>query len=369
MENINHIALALSLTNGVVPGDWKRIDATPREIWGLLSSAPGLAELGTRLGHDVGPVDWAMYEVQIALMSSCGARVVSRWDEAYPGLLRHIGSPPPLLFVRGEAALLERNAVAIVGTRAPSSAAVSFTTRLARDVAAASVVVVSGMARGIDTAAHDGALDAHEGITVAVLGTGVDVAYPAENDALLERIAETGCVVSEQWLGTEAAPHAFPRRNRIISGLAHGVVVVEGGIKSGALITARWALQQGREVGAVPGFPGDFRSAGPNQLVREGAFPVESAQDVFANIKALRFAAAMGSSDVPVSPPGPTAARSDLDDDSRRVYGVIARDTDADEVARAAGLDVERVQQALARLEIEGLVVRGAGGRFSRAVR
>ncbi len=361
MEDVNHIALALALTRGVVPGDWNRIDATPREIWDRLSSASGLAELGACLGRDVGPVDWAMFEAQIALTSSCGAQIVSRWDEAYPGLLRHIGAPPPVLFTRGDAALLQRHAVAMVGTRAPSSTAVSFATRLARDVAAASVVVVSGMARGIDTAAHRGALDVRGGATIAVLGTGVDVAYPSENAELMERIASVGCIVSEQWMGTEALPHAFPKRNRIISGLSAGAVVVEGGIKSGALITARWALQQGREVGAVPGFPGDFRSAGPNQLLREGAFVVESAADVFGNIGAFRAIAAAS-----VSAPRRThAVPMDLDDDARRVYGVIVRDADADDVARAAGLDVERALQALVRLEIAGLVVRD-GGRFSR---
>ncbi len=363
MEDVNRIALALSLAPGVVPGDWNRIDATPREIWEWLSSPAGSAELGARLGRRIGAVDWGLYEAQIALSMSCGARIVSRWDERYPSLLRHIASPPPVLFVRGEIELLERDAVAIVGTRAPSTSAMVFTARLARDVAAAGGVVVSGMARGIDTAAHRGALDAGDGSTIAVLGTGVDVAYPVENETLLEHIAEAGCVVSEQWLGTEALPHAFPRRNRIISGLAHGVVVVEGGIKSGALITARWALQQGREVGAVPGFPGDFRSAGPNQLVREGAFVVESADDVFAHITQLRAAAAP-SARAPVE--SDATAGCHLDDDSRRVYGVISRDADADDVARAAGLDVERVQRALVRLEIDGLVTRSAGGRFSR---
>ena len=357
------MALALALTQGVTPGDWNRLDATPREIWEWLASPSGLAELGARLGKAVGPVDWGIYEAQIALSHSCGAHILSRWDERYPSLLRHIASPPAILFVRGDDSLLEQNAVAIVGTREPSAAAVSFTMRLARDVAAAGVVVVSGMARGIDTAAHRGALEAATRATIAVLGTGVDVAYPVENEMLMESIDQAGCVISEQWFGTEAVPHAFPKRNRIISGLAHGVVVVEGGIKSGALITARWALQQGREVGAVPGFPGDFRSAGPNQLLREGAFLVENVQDVLGNIKTLRN---LATKRISTSPPSLNTDSPALDEDSRRVYRAIARDTDADEVARGTGLDVERVQQALVRLEIEGLVVRSAGGRFAR---
>ena len=362
MEDVNRIALALSLTQGVVLGDWKRLEATPREIWEWLAHPAGLLELSARVGRAVGPVDWGIFEAQIALASSCGARILSRWDERYPSLLRHVASPPAILFVRGDETLLDRSAVAVVGTREPSSTAVSLTVRLARDVAAAGAVVVSGMARGIDTAAHRGALEAPAGATIAVLGTGVDVAYPPENEMLMECIAQNGCVVSEQWLGTEAVAHAFPKRNRIISGLARGVVVVEGGIKSGALITARWALQQGREVGAVPGFPGDFRSAGPNQLLREGAFLVEGAPDVFGNVKGLRNFTSAGVSKL--ERPKEEAGR--LDDDSHRVYGAIARDTDADDIARTAGLDIERVQQALVRLEIEGLVVRGEGGRFSR---
>jgi DNA processing protein len=219
---------------------------------------------------------------------------------------------------------------------------------------------VSGLARGIDTAAHRGALDGRGG-TVAVLGTGVDVVYPPENVDLMDRIVADGCVVSEQWCGTIAAPHVFPRRNRIISGMSEGVVVVEGGIKSGALITARWALEQGREVGAVPGFPGDFRSAGPNSLIKDGAFVVESAADVVANVARLGIAAPGAPCSRTSTPPNA------LDEASRRVYDLVARDAGADDVARASGLDVGRVTEILSRLEIEGLVVRGASGRFARA--
>jgi len=361
VEDINGIALALSVTRNVVPGDWARLTATPAEIWEMLQSPSGLSNLGACLGHDVGPVAWGAFDEQRKRAERCSARVLSRWDAAYPWRLRLVASPPPLLFVRGAASLFELPAFAIVGTRAPSSAGVAFTTRLARDLATRGVVVVSGMARGIDTAAHRGALDA-AAPTIAVLGTGVDVAYPPENTGLMERIIASGIVVSEQWCGTIAAPHVFPRRNRIISGVSEGVVVVEGGVKSGALITARCALEQGRDVGAVPGFPGDFRSAGPNGLIKDGAFVVESAGDVIANVPNL-IPRRMDST----PPVGVVVTTDCLDDASRRVYDLLGRDADVDDVARASGLDAGRVQEILSRLEIEGLVVRAESGRFARA--
>ncbi len=357
----NHIALALSMTRNVVPGDWSRLDVTPSTIWELLHSAGGLAELGARLGHEVGPVNWGAFDDQLARAHACGARVVSRWEAEYPWRLRHIGSPPPILFARGRMDWLHRSALAIVGTRAPSAAGVRFASRLAREMTAQNTAVVSGLARGIDTAAHQGALAAEAGGTVAVLGTGVDVVYPPENEDLMARVIERGVVVSEQWCGMIGAPHVFPRRNRIISGLSEGVVVVEGGVKSGALITARWALDQGREVGAVPGFPGDFRSAGPNHLIKQGAFVVEGALDVFANVPRL------GGGGIEPGASLVSAGESEtLDTEARRVYDLVARDADADDVARVSGLDVARVQEILARLEIEGRVVRGESGRFAR---
>jgi len=360
----SRVALALSMTRNVVPGDWERVEGTPSEIWALLQNAGGLAELGAQLGHAVGPVEWASFDDQQARAEQCGARIVSRWDAAYPPRLRLVSAPPPILFARGDTTFLEGPAVAIVGTRAPSAAGVAFATRLARAIGARGIAVASGMARGIDTAAHRGALDAGGGGTVAVLGTGVDVVYPAENSDLMARIIDHGCVISEQWCGTPGAAHVFPRRNRIISGISEGVVVVEGGIKSGALITARWALDQGREVGAVPGFPGDFRSAGPNHLIKQGAFVVEDAFDVWANLPGLRVrgASAGGAAAAPLT-------TDTLDADARRVYDLVARDVDADDVARVAGLDVGRVQEILTRLEIDGRVVRGEGGRFARADR
>jgi DNA processing protein len=267
--------------------------------------------------------------------------------------------------VRGSAAALDRLAVAVVGTRKPSASGVAFAHRLARETASLGLSVVSGLARGIDTAAHRGAL-AGGGATVAVLGTGVDVVYPPENGELLEEVARTGAVVSEQLCGTRAFAPVFPRRNRIISGLSEAVVVVQGGARSGALITAKWALAQGREVGAVPGFPGDFRSAGPNRLLRDGAFLVEDVTDVIANVPRLMRAlaaafAARSRGDDPLLP--------GLDDPAARVYDLVSGGASVDEVARAAGIDVAEAQRVLVTLEIEGRVERDDLGRYARAPR
>ncbi len=298
-------------------------------------------------------------------MDRCAARIVSIESPDYPARLRSVPTPPGFLFVRGDMAIAHLPAVAIVGTRKPTAAGTVLATRLARSLAMLGITVVSGLARGIDTAAHRGALDV-DGGTIAVLGTGIDVVYPPENGALMQRVAERGCVLSEQACGMQALAHVFPKRNRIISGLCDAVVVVEGGVRSGALITARWALDQGREVGAVPGFPGDFRSAGPNRLLREGAFLVEDADDVIANVAAL--AAFAGSR---ASAPA-RAERLDapaFDVDTARVFDVAANAASVDEIALAAAIDVERAQGILARLEIDGHVTRDPLDRFTRVDR
>jgi DNA processing protein len=357
METIR-AGLAVLCTPGITPSDWARV--TELNPAALLSDLDASAHM-TRdvLEHGVGATDWRTVDAQLEAMERLGATAVTRWDDAYPARLAQAPFAPPLLFVRGRIAALAGPALAVVGTRQPSAPGTGFARRLGRAAAASGVPVVSGMARGIDTAAHRGALDV-EGVTVAVLGTGIDVVYPRENEAVMHAIIDTGCVVSEQRCGTPATRDVFPRRNRIISGLSEAVVVVEGGVKSGALITARWALGQGREVGAVPGFPGDFRSAGPNQLLREGAFLVEDAADVFLNVSTLQprppVAAAAST--------GTSAAPDDGDD--ARVFALVAPGAGADDIAAASGIGIARVQEILSRLEIDGHIVRDGAGRFVR---
>ena len=216
-------------------------------------------------------------------MREAGASLVSLTEASYPGQLREIYDPPPVLFVRGRVELLSQVCVGVVGTRRPTAYGVGVTERLAADLAQAGVTIVSGMARGIDTAAHKGALAAG-GATIAVLGCGVDVVYPSENRKLADEIAGKGLLVSEFPMGTPAYPQNFPVRNRIISGLSAGVVVVEGAQYSGSAITAKLALDQGRELFAVPGNITSRMSWGPNLLIKQGARLVQDWNDVVAGL-------------------------------------------------------------------------------------
>jgi len=260
-----------------------------------------------------------------------------------PPLLRAIHDPPKKLYVRGDDTdVLDRKAVAIVGARACSAYGSQVARMLGRELAAAGAVVVSGMARGVDGEAHRGAVEAG-GVTVAVLGCGIDRDYPAAHAELARRICERGLVVSEYEPGVEPAPWRFPARNRIIAGLCAATVVVEARERSGALITADFALEEGREVLAVPGEITSSLSAGTNALLRLGATPVTSAADVLEAV-------------------GLEAAQSE----GRSVDGVAAAVLAAlpggpDDVARTTGLDAAEVAAALAELELDGLVAGGDG--------
>jgi DNA processing protein len=270
-------------------------------------------------------------------------RRLRRSDADYPRLLREIHDPPPVLWLRGDGAagILSRPAVAVVGARACSSYGRAVARTLAREVAAAGVVVVSGLARGIDAEAHRGALDA-AGCTVAVLGCGIDRDYPAAHAELARRlVAAGGLIASEYEPGVEPAPWRFPARNRIIAGLCAATVVVEARERSGALITADFALEQGREVMVVPGEITSGLSAGTNALLRLGATPVTCSADVLE---------ALG-----VAPPDPVAPV--VTDGAAAVLAAL-RDgaSTADELARGTGLPSADVAAALVALELEGLV-------------
>jgi DNA processing protein len=221
-------------------------------------------------------------EEELARAAKLGVSIVSHEDPSYPPALRQVYAPPIILYVRGLLAA-DEPAVAIVGSRAATTRGRVLAGAMARDLAGAGVTIVSGLARGIDTAAHQGALSA-EGRTVAVLGSGLDRVYPPENGSLAERIAERGAVVSEFALGMRPDRAHFPRRNRVIAGWSAAVVVVEAAVKSGALSTARAALDEGREVLAVPGHPSDPGAEGTNALIRDGAVLVRNANDVAAEL-------------------------------------------------------------------------------------
>jgi len=269
-------------------------------------------------------------------------RRLRRRDAAYPVLLAAIHDPPPVLFLRGsgQSELLERPAVAVVGARACSSYGRSVARSLAREIAAAGLVVVSGMARGIDGEAHRGALDA-DGVTVAVLGCGIDRDYPAAHAELARRICERGLVVSEYEPGVEPAPWRFPARNRIIAGLCRATMVVEARERSGALITADFALEEGREVLAVPGEITSALSDGTNALLRLGATPVTSAGDI---LELFDLA--------PLQPKPPSLGETAQAVLERLRDGALT----ADELVRVSGVDPAQASAALMELELARLV-------------
>jgi DNA processing protein len=288
-------------------------------------------------------------------LAAQGLAWLGRRDPGYPDRLRAIHDPPPGLFVRSsrELELAERPAVAIVGARACSSYGVGVAQTLARELAAAGVVVVSGLARGVDAAAHRGALAA--GQTVAVLGCGIDRDYPRAHAGLAAEIAETGWIVSEYAPGVEPAPWRFPARNRIVAGLADATIVVEARERSGALITADLALDEGREVLAVPGEITSQLSRGTNHLLRLGAAPVTCTDDVLRVLGIERPAAVRMA----------TALDGRLDE----IRAVVAdAPADADEIVRRTGLGAAHVAAALAELELLG-VVEQAEGRYREVMR
>jgi len=282
-----------------------------------------------------------------------GVMPIALGDQRYPTMLTEIFDPPPVLWLRGRASALDAVAVAIVGSRAGSVYALAVAERLAADLAMRGVVVVSGLARGVDSAAHRGALAAG-GSTIGVLGSGADIIYPAEHKSLAVEMIERGAILSELPPGTRPLPHFFPLRNRIISGLSRAVVVVEAGEKSGSLITARSALDQGRDVLAVPGNVLGGRNRGGHALLRDGAKIVETADDI---LEELGF--------------GPRPAFPSSNGETEGGDAVLGCLTpgeacEVDQIAERCGLPIARLLPRLIDLELQGLVRRAGGGRFIR---
>ena len=299
-------------------------------------------------------------EREAGLVERLGARYLFLGEAPYPPLLAEIETAPPALIVQGDVALLGRPAVALVGARNASAAACRFARHLAHDLGTAGTVIVSGLARGIDTAAHDGSLDTG---TAAVIAGGIDIFYPPENEARQRAIAERGLLVAEQPPGTEPRARHFPYRNRIIAGLAQGTVVVEAAPRSGSLITARQAAECGREVMAVPGSPLDPRAQGCNLLIREGATLVQTAEDVLEAIRPIHPGI------VRQPPPNYGPAAADAEEDERRTVGELLGPTPVavDEIIRQSGLSAPVVQTVLLELELAGRLERHAGGKVSAA--
>jgi DNA processing protein len=316
-----------------------------------------LDDLAARARDDPGRASNLRSRAAVAMKraATSGIQAITWSDARYPAALTTIPDPPAVLWLRGDPAALSAASVAIVGSRAASPYGLAVSTELARDLAGRGLAIVSGLARGIDSAAHRGALDGG-GITVAVLGSAVDVIYPAEHASLAREIEEKkGVVVSELAPGTRPRAMFFPRRNRIISGISRATVVVEASDKSGSLITARCALEQGRDVLAVPGNVLSGRNRGAHALLRDGAKIVESADDILEELGIV-----VGT------------ARSSRAHASRAISDPLldcltpGEPCDLDAISEQSGLNSSRLLPRLFELELQGLVRRVGGGRFVR---
>ena len=308
-------------------------------------------------------------EKELAALRRNGDKLLN-WDEPwYPKRLLETYDPPPLLYLRGEAALLERHCISMVGTRRPTLYGNQIAERLACDLAARGIVIVSGMARGIDSSSHKGALAAPNGKTIGVLGTGIDVVYPKENRKLFAQVEKSGVLISEFPLETHPAPENFPIRNRIVAGMSLGVVIVEGAQYSGSLITARLAMESGREVFAVPGNVTQPVSFAPNQLIKQGAKLVTSWEDVVeelpTEIRAELF---------PVESPGAeeraSLFQSVLAGTEGTLYAMLNTDEPrhVDELVERSGLNSSEVLSTLFMLEMKGIVRQMPGKQFVRVL-
>lgn len=306
---------------------------------------------------------------ELANAQALGCRLLT-WDEPeYPARLREIYDPPPLLYVKGNAELLNRHLISIVGARRPTPYGNQMAERLARDLSDRGLVVISGLARGIDASAHKGALGSGSGTTIGVLGCGIDVIYPKENNKIFEEIERRGAIVSEFPLGTFPAPQNFPIRNRIIAGIGLGVVVVEGAQYSGSLITARLAMEFGREVFGVPGNATQPSSFGPNHLIKQGAKLVTGWEDVVEELPTPVRAELMPV-ETASSEEREVLVQQDLSATERPLYAMLSVDQarHVDDLVENSGLTSSEVLAALFDLELRGVVRQLPGKQFVKVL-
>jgi DNA processing protein len=380
--------LHLIRCENIGPRTFRSLIARYGEAAAALAALPGLIRQGKGRAVVMAPRDAALREWEQTL--KLGARFIALCEPDYPAALRAIDAPPPLIALRGDAGLFERPAVALVGSRNASAAGLAMTERLARGLGGAGYAIVSGLARGIDAAAHRASLASG---AVGVMAGGLDTPYPPENAALIEQMAERGAVISEMPLGYEPRGRDFPRRNRIVAGLSLATVVVEAARRSGSLITARLAQEQGREVFAVPGSPLDPRAEGTNDLIRDdlirdGALLCAEARDVIDVVAPL---AARGASrydllfepepapfedtlwdeaapgDEGAPDPAPeTAPQPGIAEPREKVEHLLGPSPVAiDDLARACGCSVWEIRLAIQELEIEGRIERHGGDRVA----
>jgi DNA processing protein len=390
--------LALRRVHGVGPRTCKLLIekfGAPEKIFQLTSDQIAAAGVPRNTARSICEFrDFEPLEKELCELPNIGARLIKWSDADYPPNLRQIPDPPPFLFVRGTATLTDSTCIAIVGARAASDIGRRMAQRLGLELAAKGFTVVSGLARGIDGEAHQGALDAH-GKTIAVLGCGVDVIYPSEHRKLAEAIiAGGGALISELPIGMQPLAENFPTRNRILSGLCLGVVIVEAAEKSGSLITARMALEQDRQVFAVPGSPLSGKTRGSNRLLKEGAKLVECVEDVIEELApqmvgrppaAERRMPAASTEPIPTPPTSNTSAGAEVaalfeaPEDAKTPEGSIdstitilnnLKDSErlhVDSIIESSGLNAQTVLRLLLELELEGRVTQHPGKLFSLA--
>jgi len=326
-----------------------------------LAALPDLAKRGGR--RDFHLCSRAEAERELAQITRADARLIAWGEPDYPKLLAETEDAPPLITVLGNPHLLTRRAIAMVGARNASAAGQRFARELAWDLGRNGFLVVSGLARGVDAAAHGGSLESG---TAAVVAGGVDIVYPPENRGLYDEIVQRGVVIAEERFGTEPRARHFPRRNRLISGIASGVVVVEAALKSGSLITARFAADQGREVFAVPGSPLDPRYRGTNDLIRHGATLVESAEDVLSVLGSVAPSRLAEDRRGRFGPAPADADPAQIEAARVRITGLLGPTAVAvDELSRSAGLPLPLISLVLLELELAGRIERHPGGRIA----
>ncbi|WP_371156819.1 DNA-processing protein DprA [Jannaschia sp. 2305UL9-9] len=352
--------LRLSRSRRVGPATFRRLIAEHGDGVRALAALPGIA---ADAGDDrYRPAEEAEIRREIAAARKAGAKLLTLGAPGYPRRLAEVTDAPPVLWAQGNTAMLNKRCVAVVGTRNASSLALRMTRALGRDLADAGIIVVSGLAKGVDTVAHASAL---EGGTIAVHAGGLDRIYPAENAELAKQIAERGCALSERPFGLSPQARDFPRRNRIVSGLSLAVVVVEAAARSGSMITARDALDQGREVMAVPGHPMDGRASGCNNLLRDGATLVRNVDDILDVLSEDPHPEHVAQ--MPQDTPPPVAT----DDLEARILTLLSptpvgEDQLLRDLSAAGAIEAQTLAAHLSEMELAGAVGRRPGGGLVR---
>ena len=355
--------LRLSRTDRIGPVTFRELLGVYGDAGTALEALPELSRRGGRKKPLLPPSEEALH-AELERLHKLSGNMVVCGDTAYPERLAAIDSAPPVLMTLGRTDLLKNKGFGIVGARNASAAGMKLARDFARELGEQGLTIVSGMARGIDTAVHQGSLTTG---TIAVLAGGIDDPYPRENIPLYEELIDKGLVISEMPLGIQPQARHFPRRNRIISGLSSGVLVVEATVRSGSLITARQAAEQGREVFAVPGHPLDPRARGPNSLIRDGATLTESVNDILESLEQQRLPQPVEIVDSPSKSPPPAGLSSASFDSAKLAIREKLSHTAVpiDDLIRLSGVETAELQTILLELELAGEIVRHPGNRVA----